>query len=273
MRGVQLSQYEKDRLKNIARNKNELERLGLKRKIVNTTSKTKTKNVSKKVVRNVSRKPTVSRRVSKRLRGLDSDGRRLPPAPKPKAKKMNHSGDVVVPEWAEKLLEDKEKSSTKGCHWCWDRTKTHQHLELSKDKLRVATIGCAGYGASLATRKKTVQGDGQSWNFGIKIVKVGVGGFAVGVASAKFQRPFKSIGKHPFSWVYHSNGSFHHNKIEQVDWGEPFGVGDEVQVSVSENKVVFFLNGEEQGCSHISGKEFLPAIQIVLLFPYIIIFR
>ena len=100
------------------------------------------------------RKHIVSRRVSKRLRGLDSDGRRLPPAPKPKPKKMNHTGEVIVPEWAENLLAANVKSSVNDCHWCWDRTKTHQHLELSKDSLRVATIGCAGYGASLATRKK-----------------------------------------------------------------------------------------------------------------------
>ena len=92
--------------------------------------------------------------------------------------------------------------------------------------------------------------------------KWGVGGFAVGLASARFQRPFKSIGKHPFSWVYHSNGSFHHNKREQVDWGAPFGVGDEVQVKVSGDTANFFLNGERaRSAVRLAGKSFLPAIQ------------
>ena len=246
------------RLKNIARNEVELERLGLKKA---PRSKGKTKILlsrKRRVVPNVRRKPAAPKRTSRRLRGLDTSGRRLPPLPTPKRKKMNHTGEVVVPEWAEKILAGKRVSRMKPPRWFWNRAKTHQHLELSKSKFRVATIGCAGYGASLAASRGGVDG---SWEFSVKVLKVGVGGFAVGLASASFQKPFKSIGKHPFSWVYHSTGSFWHNKKDLIQWGAPYGEGDKIQVKLSGGTALFFLNGKKQGSCAITGKEFLPAIQ------------
>jgi hypothetical protein len=125
----------------------------------------------------------------------------------------------------------------------WDRRKHHQHLTLSPSRLTAATTGCAGYGACLAEKAVGVR-----W-WEVRCVSLGVGGFAVGLTSAKCKGPFKSLGNSAECFgVYHSSGSLFCNRAEQIDFASSYGSGDCVGILIRPNNdVVFYLNGVQVG--------------------------
>ena len=214
-------------------------------------------------------KPVTARRKSRRLEAA----RAAPVTHKPTI--LLTSEGRVVPEWATRLLEDVKPRKQRRVrrHWEWNSYKTHQHLRVSSDRSRVAVIGCAGYGASLGRPRKRPAGlpagkgkDISRLHFRVAVIKMGVGGFAVGIAGAKFRKPFKSIGRHPLGWVLHSSGSLWHNGKKQEGWCKAFGAGDVIGVEVHNSCLTFFINGESQGVAFrgISGRDgstILPAVQ------------
>ena len=109
----------------------------------------------------------------------------------------------------------------------------------------MCTTGCAGYGAVLArrtdamatvtaasntaaktakqqkkqTKKKgkgtTAATDGKEaggWYLEVEVLDTGTGGFSLGLCAATLQKPFKSLGNNPLSWVWHADGSILHNR-------------------------------------------------------------
>jgi hypothetical protein len=75
---------------------------------------------------------------------------------------------------------------------------------------------------------------------------MGVGGFAVGLASTGFVKPFKSLGNQPGAWVWHSGGETLHNRKRIPSPLGEFGAGDTVGIWLAETGVVtLFLNGAE----------------------------
>lgn len=138
----------------------------------------------------------------------------------------------------------------------WDLTKKHQHLQTSISRRTVATTGCAGYGAVLASATKscdiaTVEApmrgakagaflntSTKSWS--IRVLRQGVGGFAVGVANTNARKPFKSLSNRPDSWVVTSAGLFCHNRKEvpvsgvDLEGGSYlYDEGDAIQINVT----------------------------------------
>jgi hypothetical protein len=98
---------------------------------------------------------------------------------------------------------------------------------------------------------KQTKGDGKNCKtqqqFSVKVLKQGVGGFAVGFACASFPKPYKSVGKHPKSFVFHSSGSTWHNSQEMEGWDDKgFGEQDIVTcILTTEGAVMFAVNGGE----------------------------
>ena len=182
-----------------------------------------------------------------------------------------------MPEWATRLIEAQpaRRQRQSRMHWEWDPARTHQHLLVSTNRSRVAVIGCAGYGASLARPKKgktnqtKIQTKHSKHNtrlhFRVAVVKIGVGGFAVGIAGASFRKPFKSIGRHTLGWMLHSSGSLWHDGKKQEGWCAPFGVGDGIGVELSNGCLSFSINDQTQGvafkniCDDVS--RYFPAVQ------------
>ena len=98
----------------------------------------------------------------------------------------------------------------------------------------VATTGCAGYGAALTKPPAAAKRHG-ALRWDVEVLRLGTGGFAVGVALACMHPPFKSLGNHPQAWVVHCDGRLLHNRIALCDvdgGGSPFGVGDIISVSL-----------------------------------------
>lgn len=67
------------------------------------------------------------------------------------------------------------------------------------------------------------------------MLRLGTGGFAVGVAAPGLAPPFKSIGNNPLCWVAHSTGQLRHDRRALVDdeEGGSYGVGDTITVVLS----------------------------------------
>ena len=185
-------------------------------------------------------------------------------------------GGLIVPEWATLLLEGQtaRRKRQVRMHWEWDPAKTHQHLFVSSNRSRVAVIGCAGYGASIArpkngkTNATKIQTKHSKYtahlHFRVAVVKEGVGGFAVGIAGAGFRKPFKSIGRHTLGWMLHSSGSVWHDGKKREGWCKSFGVGDIIGVELRNGCLSFSINNETQGVAfreidRASG--YFPAVQ------------
>ena len=270
---MKLSEYEKQRLVNIARNERKLNELGLcgefaarKRRVVAVKTLKGEKPSRSSARRRRCLTKTTPVRKSRRLAAQDQG---LPVAKLralPKITRSPINGDIV-PEWALSL--GNQKGGGGEGAWQWDTGKTHQHLMTGGEhNSRVVTFGCAGYGASVA-KARVSQKQGKKLTFEVLCVSEGVGGFSVGIVHKSFHRPFKSIGKHPLAWVYHSSGSFWHNSEEIVEWGKPFTANDVVRVVVAhDGRLRFWLNGVQQGVINLDVSSadrgiipFLPACQ------------
>lgn len=246
---TEMSLYEQQRLANIKRNKACLRALGLETSQPLVRKKRKRKQASS------SRKKAVApRRKSRRLQQKPPHATAAPQKPP----RLRTTAGLIVPEWATLLLEGQSARRKRQVrmNWEWDPAKTHQHLLVSSNRSRVAVIGCAGYGASIARPKngKTNATKIQIKNskhthlqFRVAVVKEGVGGFAVGIAGAGFRKPFKSIGRHNLGWMLHSSGSVWHNGKEREGWCKPFGEGDIIGVELRNGCLSFSINNETQG--------------------------
>lgn len=137
------------------------------------------------------------------------------------------------------------------CTWN-DKTK-HQHLECSQSKKIVVTTGCAGYGGIYCTNKehdeavissKGTECTSQTWN--IIVLKIGVGGFAIGVTSIKPlpSVPFKSLSNRNDCWMFHANGAIIHNRkiIKQLSEKDMYDADDIIRVTITNNVCTFYIN-------------------------------
>ena len=107
----------------------------------------------------------------------------------------------------------------------------------------------AGYGAALAKRATNASA--------VRVVRLGVGGFAVGLVRATMRPPFKSIGRSEHAVaVYHSGGGLEGGEKGRRAFGPEYGEGDLIEVrlrpSASRKKsslvdVLFVKNGAEVG--------------------------
>jgi hypothetical protein len=231
---------------NIARNNELLKALGL----LNDTpsvSRTRTKAKKRKEVFKVTDKST--QRRSFRLQNLT-----------PSIKTESKITSIIIPKvkhvnsistWSTLFLNDIECNSfTK-----WDKHKMHQHLELSESCLTVATTGCAGYGGVLTNTKDSIKWCQSKLNtstnvitrWKIKVLSLGIGGFAVGVAFSNLSAPIKSLGNRPDSWVLHSSGHLMHNRkcIHSIE-NCCINADDEIEVIINAKGVLLFnINGTE----------------------------
>lgn len=226
--------------------------------------------------------PTPGERSSKRIKAAVVEGEN-----NSKASSMSsYSDDYVAPDKvprvysyisdyvAESFRDEKDESDGSGGRpknaALWDLCKKHQHLQISSSRRTVATTGCAGYGAVLTSAAKdndvAVVEKGKtnfnsstkapkSWK--LRVLRQGVGGFAVGVASAKANKPFKSLSNRPDCWVVNSLGMFCHNRkevpVSDVDLegsgGYMYDADDTVQICLSRTGTLSVsVNGGDNLC-------------------------
>jgi hypothetical protein len=290
-----LSAYERRRLENIARNNKVLRELGL----AETGSKALAADLaagpqkSKENVRAAAGRKRKARRVaastvpqrptrrSRRVRGIDAEGNKVPP---PLTKIERAKRATGPPAWALRVFAECDAEAPAADHDTdragrFDARRHHQHLTLAPSGRIVATTGCAGYGAALATSSPDGAGGGKKARFWlVRAKRFGVGGYAVGAARRSMKKPFKSIGKHPDALVWHSSGIIMRNRktlrMSGPHGGEKssksgdgtscgksseegndggFEEGDVVGVELLKNTVAFHLNGEMVGSVDFVG--------------------
>ena len=100
---------------------------------------------------------------------------------------------------------------------------------------QVKAKGRAAKGAKVSQSTKGVtaaKGNGLCW--AVEVLHQGVGGFAIGVASASDMcKPFKSLGNQPTCWVWHSSGTVMHNRTRSKEnEARAYGVGAKLSVQV-----------------------------------------
>jgi hypothetical protein len=230
-----LSEYEKTRERNIERNNSILVGLGL---LDASPKPTPQRRPAKRKARAANAVPI---RQSHRQRGEDSSGR-----PVSRSRPSRNSASIAVVDggsasltptwetWAAQLFKSNMLVKSGKAHVEWGQH--HQHLTLSSDRSIVANTGCAGYGGVVMhTKKQKVEGTRQSapkvlvWR--VKVLQLGVGGFAVGVgASSGLKKPFKSFGNHPHAWTFHSEGHTSHNRAQSKYADEGYGEDDIISI-------------------------------------------
>lgn len=154
-----LSPYEQQRLSNISQNHKKLIELQIERLVSKVEVKS---SIQRKRKRDSQRKqlqpPT---RQSRRLAKQDVEGIQLPVLVNEKVIGSASNVNGAIPQWVDEVLHAYDGDKTCESRWRWDPHRTHQHLKVSPSGLRVATFGCAGYGASLCYAKKLTQVIGQ----------------------------------------------------------------------------------------------------------------
>jgi hypothetical protein len=133
--------------------------------------------------------------------------------------------------WAQALFSRAAGSKSRSSGGPWERRRAHQHLTLSPCARVIATTGCAGYGAALA-KSPTAAQQPKALLWKVEVLRLGTGGFAVGVAHAKLPSPFKSLGNNPAAWVVHCDGRTLHNRatLSDDEAGSSFDVGDTISI-------------------------------------------
>jgi hypothetical protein len=249
-----MASYEELRLSNIKRNNSMLQSLGIEavKPVVSSASSSRR---SRKTKFSKDFTPIPGERASKRIRdaamaekpslSLKSICASYVTAPDNVSRAYHSLSDDV----ADYFRNEKDEHDLPGRKpsALWDLSKKHQHLQASSSRRTVATTGCAGYGAVLASGSGSgvatvVKGalckdsDGQSWR--VRVLRRGVGGFAIGVATINASKPFKSLSNRPDSWVVNSSGMFCHDRKEVSVTGRPdggclFDDGDLLRLDVS----------------------------------------
>ena len=239
------SAYEQQRLANIERNHAELKRLGLLTPTLRGARPRKRRRVAAAppAAARAAAADKTSRR-SLRLRGSTAPAN-SPPAPRTVPLHTSQpAADHGDAEWAQALFSSATAAaagSIKGRPSVgssgsggWDRRRAHQHLTLSRCGRVIATTGCAGYGAALAKPPPAAQQakEEEELRWDVEVLRLGTGGFAVGVAHASMPSPFKSLGNSPAAWVVHCDGRTLHNRsaLCEDEAGSSFTVGDTITI-------------------------------------------
>ena len=149
--------------------------------------------------------------------------------------------------WELGVFRELEQSRPLPQHHRWDARRCHQHLTISKQGTSVATTGVAGYGIALCMKPD----DEQSWS--VRVARLGVGGFAIGMIPRGAKAPYKSLGKRPDAvGAYHSNGLWTSHGTERP-FGQPYATGDVIDVLLRPTgrgkgrELAFCKNGDEVG--------------------------
>ena len=245
------SPYERQRLANIERNHAELKRLGLLSKspaiggsaLLSSAATTARKrkrssSTASRYSSHEAHRPETGARRSLRLVVADT-----PTGPAPVQQATVHKPGQAIhgsAEWVQALFNAPARKLTKVLRPTgggvtatqWDRRRAHQHLTLSQCGRVVATTGCAGYGAALA-KPPTAAKQSTALRWDVEVLRLGTGGFAVGVARADTPSPFKSLGNSPAAWVVHCDGRTMHNRATLFHPGSTFGVGDVISVCLA----------------------------------------
>ena len=247
-----LSAYERERERNIAANQKVLLDMGLLDKAAPTSAAPRHK-----------RRVTVpSNPTRKSARLSPSESRSVGTAESGPSTTKETFADV--PPWEDHVFRECEAAATATVSGSpvWDAVKHHQHLRRSTSGRAIATTGEAGYGAALAKRDPKSLAGGA-----VRAVRLGVGGFAVGLVRAAMRPPFKSLGRSEHAVaVYHSSGTLEGGGKAARAFGPDFAEGDLIEVrlrppSSAKGKakggamdVIFMKNGVEVGVA-VSGVE------------------
>ena len=255
-----LSAYELERAKNIEDNQKVLKKLGLDNCVLPPPPPTRTKKK-----RSTSSSLTEPSRKSTRL-SIAGDGSSA--SVHAAAEKLSD-----ITPWEHRVFMECEgrlghADSTSGPNAVWDALKHHQHLTRSASGKSIATTGVAGYGAALAKRIGP-----SCLRWAVRAVRLGVGGFAVGLVKRSMKAPYKSIGRseHAIA-VYHSSGQLEGDGKEARSFGAEYGAGDVIEVVLRPaakraHDVVFLLNGAEVGIA-ARGVPGLPDGALLAVQPY-----
>ena len=90
----------------------------------------------------------------------------------------------------------------------------------------------------------------------VKVLALGTGGFAVGVALNTTPKPYKSFGNSPSTWVAKEDGRTLHNRqaLRDDEAGSSFGEGDTITVVLGaaerkRHRLSFMRNGRESAAA------------------------
>ena len=238
-----LSEYERQRQRNIARNNEQLQTLGL-------DSARLEEWPERSSIRK--RKPAEPKEpVRKSPRSVSCSG-----AAKTA---LSTAPTAVITPWEEPLLAEAEALAPIGAP-VWEARRMHQHLTLSSQAHAVATTGVAGYGAALGRRSADFK-QAQRWE--VRAMRFGVGGFAVGVVRATMKPPFKSIGRSEAAVAcYSCSGELSRFAGEPTAFGPPYSQGDAISVVLGAvgrkqrtRELRFQVNGAEVGRIDVTASE------------------
>lgn len=235
---MEKSEYELLREAKMARNKAQLDALGLKQSAPQRARRPKRRSRPDGPAEH-----TQPRRTSARVAAAADPPRDTAPqlqsvgrAPDSRAEAFLEACEAEGPDGAATL--------TFGRH--------HQHLTRSRSGRSVMTTGCAGYGAALGA--KCVVG-AATVRYGVRAARFGVGGFGVGLVRAHMPRPYRSIvGSAACVAVYLSSGRVRRGGGGDGDatFGPTFKPGDVIAVILRRSSetesafdVAFEVNGEE----------------------------
>jgi hypothetical protein len=226
-----LSEYEQGRLQNMHRNNEVLKGLGLLKQEQQQEQPVPSSRKRKRKTRSgiCHNSPRQGKRQSRRIKGEDTSGKKLPKKPVRAAVIHVDSDDegYDLALWTARLFKEHTEKCTGARGKCTASATTwgqhHQHLTLNADRTIVANTGCAGYGGVIMDMKPAIKqlhnrsgGHATEFAWQVGVLRMGVGGFAVGVGiSTGLKRPFKSFGNHPHAWVFHSQGYTSHNRIRK----------------------------------------------------------
>lgn len=213
----ELSAYEQERARNVRANHRTLEALGLGSPVPSAPQLAKRRRTDSAAERRLPQRQSV------RLAAASSDAAAPPPT--------ERLSDI--PPWEADVFRACEAAAPAGRH-VFDQSRRHQHLSVSASGRAVATTGVAGYGAALV-HKSARAGAPPDVRWAVRPIRLGVGGFAVGVVPRSMRPPFKSLGKNAASLgAYLASGAFADAEHGERPFGPAYGEGDLVEVTSAE---------------------------------------
>jgi hypothetical protein len=241
----------------------EMKRLGLVKDLGGSTALLQLAPEEKYILKRPRPKPAhdnLPRRVSRRLRSEDAEGKPMPePKPSGTVTVVVDGGESLAARIPQAWLDGPCAGANKG----WNKSKKHQHLTLLGPHDSVAfTTGCAGYGVVLGKEIWEYSAKSLNWGWKAEVLQLGTGGCSVGVAPVDLW-PLKSLRNAPGAYVYHCSGEKRSGRKSE-EYGPVFDAGDVVgvklQVSRDPSKKLkdartvalsFTLNGKDLGPAYL----------------------